>query len=160
MQKTVQNGAIVISAVVCAAIISTGIFAGGLFSFDPVAFGSKISASLNIKEETALNYPFPPVKASIFSSLIVAKPEAPKPVVKKVELPPVDPYEAVNRDLKAFSFFGKSGESVFLAKGDNMYTVKLGDKIEDKYLIKEIKDNAVTIGLAGDDSYKFEIISK
>lgn len=160
MQKAVKRELLAISVLLSALIILTGIFAGRLFFFDPMDYSATTAASLNIKEEAASNYPFPPVKASIFSSLIAVKQEEPKPVIKKVELPPVDPYEAVTRDLRMFSFFGKSGESVFLAKGDNMYSVKIGDKLEDKYLIKEVKDNSVLIGLPGDDSFKFEITAK
>lgn len=160
MQKTVKRKLTALVAVLCLTIIITVIFAGELVFFDPAAYSTQTAARLKIREDVVSNYPFPPVKASIFSSFIVIIPEAPKQAVKKVELPPVDPYEAVNRDLKSFSFFGKSGDSVFLAKGDNMYTVKTGDKIEDKYIVKEIKDTAVIVGLVGDDSFKFEIISK
>ncbi|MFH1074020.1 MAG: hypothetical protein V1752_02930 [Candidatus Firestonebacteria bacterium] len=88
--------------------------------------------------------------------------------MKKAELPPppqIDPYEAVNRDLKTYQIFGfnkdaAGNSTVFLAKGDNILTLKAGDSFDSKYILKEIESNSVVIGVPGDDNFKFEIIAR
>ena len=135
-------------------------------SFDAGSYGEKIAAELKIKEDADGTYKFPPVKASIFSPFIVPQPK-PEPV-KKVEPPPlpqVDPYEAVYRELKTYQLFGFSkdpagNDTVFLAKGDNILTLKAGDPFESKYILKEIRTSSVIICINGDDVFKFEIVVK
>ena len=166
MKKQLANNIVVTSAGAVIIILISSSFYFDITGFDSTAYGEKIAAELKVKENANGSYVFPTVKASIFSPFVVPQPK-PEPV-KKVELPPppqVDPYEAVNRDLKTYQMFGFSKDSagnntVFLAKGDNILTLKAGDSFDSKYILKEIKATSVIIGIAGDDVFKFEIVVK
>ena len=150
-----------IGIVLLLAITLAIIAAIGAFELDTSKLGDSISASLQLKDSLLKKYTYPEVRSNIFSSF--APPPAPAPVFvpppKKELPPPVDPYEQYYRDLKTYQIFGfsKDGDNkiVFLSRGDATYTLKKGDTFGDKYIVKDISDTELTVGMNDDANFKY-----
>lgn len=74
--------------------------------------------------------------------------EPPPPKVTKVKAPPPpDPYM---EELKTFKYFGfaldEKKRVAFVGKGNQSYTVKEKDIIEDKFMVKKITEEYVVLG--------------
>jgi hypothetical protein len=74
-----------------------------------------------------------------------AKPSEPEPVKPA----PPDPMETVNRDLgqmKVFGYYESLGHvKLFVERGREILVISKGDKIDGKYLVKEIGNRQVTL---------------
>ena len=147
-------------------VLLLAVIAGtGVFSIDTEKTAGSVSASLTLKDDGLKKTGYTEAKSQIFSPL--NPPPAPKPViveVKKELPPPVDPYEQYNKDLKTYQIFGFSKDGantiVFLSRGDMTFTLKKGDVLDTKYIIKELTDTEVTVGLVNDDNYQYKLTQR
>ncbi len=111
------------------------------------------SVKLSLLEKTAersrdvLRNPF-------FEEKTVEPVKAPDPTPKPTEPEPVrpappDPMETVNRELgqmKVFGYYEGLGDmKLFVEKGKEILVISKGDKIDGKYLVKEIGNTWVTL---------------
>ena len=151
---------IAIIVIITAALAA--ISAIGVFSLNIPDMEQHISASLQLKDSYLKKYTYPEVKSHIFSAFV-----KPKPIViapKKAEPPPVDPYEQYYKDLKNYQIIGSSKDGnntiIFLSKGDTTVNVKKGDTFGEKYVVNELTDNEITVGLTDDPNFTSKITQK
>lgn len=102
---------------------------------------------------------------NIFKSIIVPpvkhKP-APAPVTATPRpAPPPPKRNPLEDELKKIQFIGfsenKGKINVFLAKGDNLFVVSKGEKIEDKFIVKNITQTDVVLTIIDQTDVEFKI---
>jgi hypothetical protein len=93
----------------------------------------------------------PPVKYTP-PPVVTAPPPAPPPVPKR------NPLED---ELKKFQFIGfsetKGKTSIFLSKGDNLFVVSKGEKIEDKFSVKDITQTDIILTIINQTDIEFKL---
>ena len=77
--------------------------------------------------------------------------------------PPPTPLDLAKREIAKFTFLGfykrKGDTRIFLSKDNKIFVVKKGDKIEDKFLVANISDEALIINtVAGGDQIVIPLI--
>lgn len=104
---------------------------------------------------------------NIFKSIIIppVKYIPPPPVIKiQPAPPPVIKRNPLEDELKNFQFIGfsenKGETSVFLSKGDNLFVVSKGEKIEDKFLVKEITQTDIILTIINQTDIEFKLSLK
>lgn len=102
---------------------------------------------------------------NIFKSIIIPpvkhKP-APAPVIPTPRpAPSIPKRNPLEDELKKIQFIGfsenKGKVSVFLAKGDNLFVVSKGEKIEDKFIVKNITQTDVILTIMDQTDIEFKI---
>lgn len=104
---------------------------------------------------------------NIFRSIIVPPVKyIPPPAVVSVPKPaPVIPKRnPLEEELKKFQFIGfsekKGKTSIFLSKGDNLFVVSKGEKIEDKFLVKDITQTDIILTIINQTDIEFKLSLK
>ena len=104
---------------------------------------------------------------NIFKSIIIppVKHTPPSPVVKPRPAPPSIPKRnPLEDELKKFQFIGfieKKGEtSIFLSKGDNLFVVSKGEKIEYRFLVKDITQTNIILTIINQTDIEFKLSLK
>lgn len=163
MKNLLKQEYIVVYIIIIVFVVSM-VIALNTNEFNAYDIEKKISDKLQLKEELLKTYKFSGVKTSIFSPLVMITPplKVVEPPKKELPtLPPPDPYESYNKDLKTYQVFGftQSGDEVtiFLSKGNTILTLKKGSQFDGKYFIKDIKNNEVIVGLLTDNGFEFTI---
>lgn len=94
--------------------------------------------------------PPPPVKQPIQAKL-----PAEPPVAQGPALPPPPEIPSVVKDMAKFTFLGfvksENMKTIFLSKENRIFLVKKGSKIEDKYEVTNLTDEALTITALGEE---------
>ncbi|MFZ3208054.1 MAG: hypothetical protein WA140_04370 [Geobacteraceae bacterium] len=93
-------------------------------------------------------------ESKVLPSPVFIAPKPLLPVAMPQPLPPpVDVQSPVQQDMARFTFLGfmkkDNHKTIFLATGNEIFLVKKGDKIADKYEALNITDEALTITVLG-----------
>lgn len=104
---------------------------------------------------------------NIFKSIIVppVKYTPPPPVIPAPPPAPTVPKRnPLEDELKKFQFIGfsenKGKTSIFLSKGDNLFVVSKGEKIEDKFLVKDITQTDIILTIMSQTDIEFKVSLK
>lgn len=94
----------------------------------------------------------PPVKHKPAPAPVTAAPRPALPVPKR------NPLEDELKKIQFIGFSESKGKiSVFLAKGDNLFVVSKGEKIEDKFIVKNITQTDVVLTIIDQTDIEFKI---
>ncbi|MEW6088030.1 MAG: hypothetical protein AB1498_06950 [bacterium] len=121
---------------------------------------------LKLNELNKPKIKYPENTKNIFKSIIIppVKYIPPPPVIPAPPPPPVPKRNPLEDELKKFQFIGfsenKGKTSVFLSKGDNLYVTSKGEKIEDKFLVKNITQTDITLALINQTDIEYKISLK
>ncbi|MFH1287123.1 MAG: hypothetical protein ABII25_00300 [bacterium] len=98
---------------------------------------------------------------NIFKSIIIPTVKYTPPIVSTPPPPPAARRNPLEAELKKMQFIGfsenKGKISIFLSKGDNLFVVSKGEKIEDKFLVKDITQTDIVLTIINQTDIEFKI---